>query len=224
MLHFIQPSAFNNVRQFTQWFDHPFDDDDKVDSYVTHRKSKRLRCVSITTEEKELMISSIHKILFPFLLRRVKSDVHVGIPPKVEKLVICPLSYVQKTMYRQLLMKINRAVDVIGSDQSLFMEKVSCINASMQIRKLLNHPFILLDEISHIPDDLYYSTLIASSGKLCILERILKILMMNKHKCLIFSQFTQTLNVLEHFLNGLEILYCRLDGNIQRTELLHDLR
>jgi SNF2 family DNA or RNA helicase len=79
-------------------------------------------------------------------------------------------------------------------------------------RKLLNHPFTILDELQIIPDELYYSRLTSASGKLCVLERLLAQLLSNQHKCLIFSQFTETLNILEDFLTMRDIKFVRLDG------------
>jgi ATP-dependent DNA helicase len=40
------------------------------------------------------------QILVPFLLRRVKADVAVNIPPKKELLVYAPMSPVQLKLYR----------------------------------------------------------------------------------------------------------------------------
>lgn len=55
----------------------------------------------IISEEKENnVISSIHKTLEPFMLRRLKDDVLETYIPKKEVLVYCRISPLQKTLYK----------------------------------------------------------------------------------------------------------------------------
>ncbi len=54
------------------------------------------------------MINNVYaclQILTPFLLRRVKSDVDLKIPPKKEVLVYCPMSSKQHDMYEAIVNK-----------------------------------------------------------------------------------------------------------------------
>lgn len=52
-------------------------------------------------------------MLRPFLLRRLKSDVERGLPPKKETILKIGLSEMQKTYYKALLQK---DIDVINSE------------------------------------------------------------------------------------------------------------
>jgi len=97
----------------------------------------------------------------------------------------------------------------------------------MQLRKLCNHPYLLLEGMANqsIPDNLYNTELISSSGKMCVLERLLYILLPNGHKILIFSQFSTQLDVLEGYLHHNGIGYARLDGGtnqVDREKLIFD--
>jgi ATP-dependent DNA helicase len=64
------------------------------------------------------VLAVMHEILKPFLLRRVKVDVALNIPPKKELLVYAPMSPVQLELYRatvehnynKLLMKTEKSV------------------------------------------------------------------------------------------------------------------
>jgi SNF2 family DNA or RNA helicase len=47
----------------------------------------------------------IFQILHPFMLRRVKADVELSLPPKKELLVFTPLTPLQSEMYRAILNK-----------------------------------------------------------------------------------------------------------------------
>jgi ATP-dependent DNA helicase len=54
---------------------------------------------SLSTERSTQLIHSLHAILKPFLLRRLKADVEAGLPPKKEYVLYAPLSIRQKELY-----------------------------------------------------------------------------------------------------------------------------
>jgi len=56
------------------------------------------------------------QILSPFLLRRVKTDVDLQIPPKKELLVYCPMSPFQQELYRATVDKT--IADLVGANVS----------------------------------------------------------------------------------------------------------
>ena len=47
-------------------------------------------------DEKNLLISQLHKILRPFMLRRLKADVEKSLPPKSETILFTGMSAMQK--------------------------------------------------------------------------------------------------------------------------------
>jgi hypothetical protein len=49
--------------------------------------------------------SKLHKLLRPFLLRRLKADVEKGLPAKTEVNMYIPMSKMQKLLYGQILKK-----------------------------------------------------------------------------------------------------------------------
>lgn len=49
------------------------------------------------------IINSLHAILKPFLLRRLKSDVESNLPPKKEYVLYAPLSVTQREAYDRVL-------------------------------------------------------------------------------------------------------------------------
>ena len=48
-------------------------------------------------------METLHQILTPFLLRRVKADVDLKIPPKKEVLVYCPMTDEQTEFYKAVV-------------------------------------------------------------------------------------------------------------------------
>jgi SNF2 family DNA or RNA helicase len=55
---------------------------------------------ALNDDERALIIESLHKVMKPFLLRRVKSDVMKDVPQKVERIVHGPLSKLQTKIHR----------------------------------------------------------------------------------------------------------------------------
>jgi ATP-dependent helicase STH1/SNF2 len=90
LLNFVLPKIFNSVKSFDEWFNTPF---------ANSGASDQMR---LTEEESLLVIKRLHKVLRPFLLRRLKKDVESELPDKVEKVVKVRLSGLQTTLYRQM--------------------------------------------------------------------------------------------------------------------------
>jgi hypothetical protein len=74
-------------------------------------------------------------VLRPFLLRRVKSDVERGLPPKKETILKIGMSQMQRKWYAALLQKDIEALNG-GADRSRLL------NVVMQLRKCCNHPYL----------------------------------------------------------------------------------
>lgn len=53
----------------------------------------------VSGEQEHSLISNLHSILKPFLLRRIKTEVAKDLPRKIEMIVYCPLVDAQKKLY-----------------------------------------------------------------------------------------------------------------------------
>lgn len=81
------------------------------------------------------MYANFVKVLRPFLLRRLKSDVEKGLPPKKETILKVGMSQMQKQYYRALLQKDLEVINAGG-------ERKRLLNIAMQLRKCCNHPYL----------------------------------------------------------------------------------
>ncbi|TXT06023.1 hypothetical protein VHUM_03496 [Vanrija humicola] len=112
LLNFILPDIFDDLDSFQQWFN--FDD--------MHNGSQTDGLLN-----KSSVVQSLHAILKPFLLRRLKVDVEKDLPPKKEYLLYAPLTAPQKDMYQAIVRrdirnylinkKTNGAVKSVGEDE-----------------------------------------------------------------------------------------------------------
>lgn len=91
------PEVFSNLQSFESWFD--FSELKDKDGYEQ----------IFTEERKQTLVSSLHAILKPFLLRRVKADVEKLLPKKREYVLFAPLTDLQRDLYQSILEGSSRA-------------------------------------------------------------------------------------------------------------------
>eukprot|EP00388_Colpodella_angusta_P016916 GDKJ01041886.1.p1 GENE.GDKJ01041886.1~~GDKJ01041886.1.p1 ORF type:complete len:1214 (-),score=281.72 GDKJ01041886.1:82-3390(-) len=195
LLNFLFPEMFNDSDEFDTLFNvtaNSFDENETQEE----RESRNLQ-----------MVKQLHKVLRPFLLRRIKKEVSTELPPKKELLLYIGLTPMQRRLYKALLSK---NFDVIG--EKGVEGKSRLLNLVMQLRKCCNHPY-LFEGWEDRTLDSHGEHLVENSGKLKLLDRLLKRLIANGSRILIFTQMTKMLDILEDFLLMREIPYCRIDGS-----------
>jgi len=89
----------------------------------------------------------------------------------------------------------------------------------MQLRLVCNSPHNFYNPWSADSELAVDDSLIKSSGKMLLLDRLLPSLFFRGHKVLIFSQFKTQLDILEDYARDLkEWPVCRIDGGVQQTD------
>ena len=200
LLNFLLPTIFHSAESFAAWFNAPF--------------AGTKEDVSLNDEEELVVISRLHQVLRPFLLRRRKAEVEKELPAKVEVVLKAGLSAWQRRYYSQIV-----AAQRVGTDATL--AGGTLMNRAMQLRKCCNHPYLFLQNTDYTPATA--TEVVRASGKLELLHRILPKLRAGGHRILLFSQMTKLLDILEEYLVDSGHAYLRLDGNTgtaQRGELL----
>lgn len=97
LLHFLMPTIFDKLESFESWFD--FSALNERDGYQQ----------ILSEERKKSLVTSLHAILKPFLLRRVKADVETSLPKKREYILYAPLTQTQQELYQEILDGNSRA-------------------------------------------------------------------------------------------------------------------
>lgn len=90
-------------------------------------------------------------------------------------------------------------------------------NLVMQLRKVCLHPF-LFDFAERNPDETTVQELVSSSGKLAVLDTLLRSLFQKGHRTVLFSQFTGMLDIIEDYCTLRGWKYCRFDGGTPRSQ------
>lgn len=91
LLNFILPDIFDDLETFEKWFDFSDISDEGGSNKLLSR------------EDSRNVITQLHSILKPFLLRRLKTDVETNLPPKKEYLLYAPLTSLQRELYEGVI-------------------------------------------------------------------------------------------------------------------------
>lgn len=113
LLNFLLPDVFNSAADFDKWFDPEV-------------------CLG-----DEAMVNRLHRILKPFMLRRIKAEVEKSLLPKIETKIFVGLSKLQREWYRKVLLK-----DITVLRNGWETTKMRLDNICMHLRKAANHPYL----------------------------------------------------------------------------------
>eukprot|EP00878_Enallax_costatus_P041488 GHUV01048280.1.p1 GENE.GHUV01048280.1~~GHUV01048280.1.p1 ORF type:complete len:726 (+),score=243.32 GHUV01048280.1:273-2450(+) len=205
LLNFLLPDVFASLSDFQSWFDFG-------EAVGSESADKAI----LAAEQRNNVVSKLHNLLKPFMLRRLKSDVEICLPRKQEILLYAPMTAKQQEINAQLLDKslMDELSKLAESEGTSTKGMRSGKNMLMDMRKNCNHPDLIISEVEA---SLNYPTpdvLIEQCGKLALLDRLLKKLHEKGHKVLIFSQMTKMLDLLESYLEQSGHQACRLDGSV----------
>lgn len=184
LLNFLLPDVFGDSEAFDRWFEKQDDDQDTV-------------------------VQQLHKVLRPFLLRRVKADVEKSLLPKKEVNLYIGMSEMQVKWYKKILEKDIDAVNGAGGTKE---SKTRLLNIVMQLRKCCNHPY-LFDGAEPGPPYTLDEHIIQNAGKMVMLDKLLGRMKVQGSRVLIFSQMSRLLDILEDYCFFREFKYCRIDGS-----------
>ncbi|GJD00554.1 Lymphoid-specific helicase [Colletotrichum higginsianum] len=224
LLHFLLPGIFKDWEAFEEWFN--FDDlqdEEGTEGFIADRENQEL-------------IKKIHVILQPLLLRRVKADVAAHLPKKREYILFAPMTKEQTDIYNAINDKkidtraylenkvVERLTAALGVPQRVKllehakkeMSSKKLGNPDMQLRLVCNSPHNFFDPWSYEGSPPVDESIVTSSGKMLMLDRLLPTLFARGHKVLIFSQFKTQLDILQDYCELRKWNACRLDGSVSQ--------
>ncbi|CAN4125913.1 unnamed protein product [Withania somnifera] len=205
LLHFCMPSVFGTLEQFLSAF----------------KEAGNPSCPDADKVKEQFKI--LKYVIGAFMLRRTKSQlIELGtlvLPPLTEITVMAPLVALQKKVYMSILRKELTQLLALASGAP---NTRSLHNIVIQLRKACSHPYLF----AGIEPEPYEEGehLVQASGKLLILDHLLQKLHACGHRVLLFSQMTQTLDILQDYLELRKYSYERLDGSIRAEERFAAIR
>eukprot|EP00891_Asterochloris_glomerata_P009533 jgi/Astpho2/9533/e_gw1.00146.29.1_t len=154
-------------------------------------------------------VTMLHAQLRPHLLRRVIKDVEKSLPPKNERILRVEMSPLQRRYYKWILTRNFRELNKGG--------QVSLLNIITELKKCCNHPFLFESaeaEYRGTEDDANtVDRLVLTSGKMVLLDKLMKKLKSTGHRVLIFSQMVRVLDIISDYMRLRGYQHQRLDGS-----------
>ncbi|KAI3905920.1 hypothetical protein MKW98_030495, partial [Papaver atlanticum] len=206
LLNFLLPDIFNSHEEFESWFD------------LSGKCSTEAEKEELEERRRAQVVSKLHAILRPFLLRRLKSDVELMLPRKKEIILYATMTDHQKKLQDHLINKTFETYMAEEKGEQNKFVKGKLRNLFLQLRKNCYHPDLL--ESTYDVTNLYppIQELVEQCGKFRLLDRLLEKLLARKHKVLIFSQWTKMLDLIDYYLSEKGLQVCRIDGSVKLDE------
>lgn len=181
LFRFINPGLLGSLDAFNRRFANP------IERGNDHQARARLK-----------------RLIQPFILRRLKTQVLTELPQKTEIILHVELGEEEVALYeamrRQSLDRIARVEGDPGRKSIQILAEI------MRLRRLCCNPRLV------VPDTK------TKSSKFELFVETLEELLDNKHKALIFSQFVDHLAIMREFLEGKNIPYQYIDGSTPPRE------
>jgi SNF2 family DNA or RNA helicase len=179
LFNFINPGLLGSLQKFNQHYANA------IENNQDHGVQLRLK-----------------KLLRPFILRRLKTDVLTELPARTEVTLHIELSREEQTFYEALRRDaVQTMQDMKNEIVPTGQQHLKVLAEIMKLRRACCHPRLVMEE----------STL--SSAKLEAFEELVDELISNRHKALVFSQFIGHLSLIRELLDKKGIVYQYLDGS-----------
>lgn len=165
----------------------------------------------IEDEQDNQKLKELNKQISPFILRRKKKDVIVDLPDKIENNIYIDLNQEQKELYAALVEKTKQEMDDLIKQEGFQKSRFKILELLTRLRQICIDPSIIYDNYK------------GESSKIEETIKVIKEVIANDHKILLFSSFKTALNIIEQRLIKEDISYYLIDGSVKskkRMELV----
>lgn len=175
LFNFINPGLLGSLTSFNERFAVP------IERY--HDREARLK---------------LKKLIRPFILRRIKSQVLEELPPRTDVTLQVEMSAEEAHFYEALR---QNALDILESNKEKKGRHLQILTEIMKLRQACCNPRLINGDSS------------IESSKLRVFASVVEELIGGRHKALVFSQFIGHLKIIRQHLDKQGISYQYLDGS-----------
>ena len=163
----------------------------------------------ITEREDKTVEKRLKSQIYPFILRRMKRDVAKDLPDKIENVAYCELTPDQKDFYMEVLDSTKEELFKSIEEHGIEKSRMSIFSALLRLRQICCHPKLYDKEnIKGIKE----------SGKFEQLKEMLKEIIAEGHRVLLFSQFVDMLDIIKEWLEREGIKHEYLTGKTKNRQ------
>jgi SNF2 family DNA or RNA helicase len=177
---------------------------------VSFRRNYRQPIEQGGDEDKLL---ALRDLTAPYVLRRMKHDVAKELPPKTDLAHSVELRGKQRELYEQIRVAAHADVRKAIRTKGLAASALPILDALMKLRQVCCDPRLLSMDASRE---------VRGSAKYDALFELLDQLLANKHRVLIFSQFTSMLALIAEGLRARSVAYVSLTGATRERQRVCD--
>ena len=163
------------------------------------------------SDEKMDILSKLNLQISPFILRRKKIDVAKDLPEKIENNIYFDMYPEQKKIYLAQLKKTKEEMDEIISTEGFLKARFKILQLLTKLRQICIDPSIIFNDYK------------GGSVKIDELINLVKKIISNNHKILLFTSFKTALNIVKEKFDENDITSYTIDGSIsskKRMELV----
>lgn len=145
------------------------------------------------------------KMIRPFVMRRKKKDVLLDLPEKMEEIAYCELSSEQKELYANFAKQQSPKLinELRNSNGSISYMHIFALLT--KLKQICNHPCMVHKDASN------YNKY--TSGKWELFTELLQEAQDSKQKVVVFSQYIEMIEIIEHYLLDQKITYAVIKGS-----------
>lgn len=157
-------------------------------------------------EESTQLLNQLKKQVRPFILRRKKADVVKDLPAKIENNIYIDLTEEQKKIYAAEVKSANDEMTRLIEEGGFTKNKMIILSLLTRLRQICISPEILLKDYQ------------GESSKIENLIKIIKELVLNGHKILLFTSFKTALNLVKEALDEENISSYTIAGDVSASK------
>jgi len=151
----------------------------------------------------------LKKVISPFVLRRIKSEVLDELPPKTEVVLTVQLTKEERAFYEAMRQEALASLIHIQGPEG--HRNIKILAEIMKLRLACCNSRLISDAVK------------IASSKLEVFGSIVEELLDNRHKALVFSQFVGHLTLIREYLDGKKIPYRYMDGSTPAKKRLQEV-
>ncbi|WP_425801451.1 SNF2 helicase associated domain-containing protein [Desulfitobacterium sp. Sab5] len=173
---------------------------------LSHQEFRKKYELPIIKEEDTEPLLELSRHVSPFILRRLKKDVLVELPEKIETRLSAPMTEEQTKIYLAYLHEakknIAQEIAAVGFERS----QIKILAALTRLRQICSHPAMFIEDYK------------GESGKMELFQEVITSALESGHRILVFSPFTTMLDIIQQYLVQEKIEYFYLNGSTKSLD------
>ena len=160
----------------------------------------------IEGKQDEYTADLLKRMVYPFILRRTKQQVAPELPPRTERIIYTDLEPAQRKLYNRTRDQYRAQLLGMIEESGMNDARMKILEGLLRLRQICIHPALVEPTYNKV------------AAKFEILMETLETLQSEGHKALVFSQFVQTLKLLETEMKKAGFTYSYLDGKTKNRQ------